>query len=440
MSDVPWPNEIEGWFWLPSREPRKVRGVLATSWDEGAQIRLEEPIDDGSQLHDRIYGEDMALRPMVLTDVFTITRHVARNDPTRFWQTLRVNGVLLGSHRPKTRFRAARAQVDGLREFINTPAITSATTPLRVVWSAPSSETVRAEGLAIRLRQDPDLSGPPWSVRLDAEISAELRARAGRDVFAWHQVVEALTAFVGLCVSRPAPLIKLELVDSRGRCVENRFAVRQFRGTGHQRVWLTAPAFGDRLAPAIERWYRYRRDSFESFSIVSEYVAFAGNLNWADRLLLLARFVEIHDRRQRTGGQIPKSDHQRRVDAVLAGAPDEHRAWLRQSLQFSNNLTLRDRLNGSIAKLGPEVLPLFGGASVDAFAKAVTDTRNYYTHYSSGLAGKAVREFALTTLTKRLWLVVRGLLLMEMGLSQELTAEALQLDYEWEWLCRQPHP
>jgi len=275
---------------------------------------------------------------------------------------------------------------------------------------------------------------------LAAEISAELRARPGRDVFAWHQIVEALTVFIGLCISRPAPLVKLELVDSRGRRVENRFAVRRFRGAGHDRVWLTAPLFGNHLAQAIERWYRYRQDSFDSFSIVSEYVAFAGNLNWADRLLLLARFVEIHDRRRPADGQIPKADHQRRLDAVLSQAPDEHRAWLQQALQGSNNLTLRNRLNSAIASLGPEVAPLFGGASIDAFAKAVTDTRNYYTHYGSGLAGKAVREFALTTLTKRLWLVVRGLLLIEMGLSRELTAEALQLDHEWEWLCGQPHP
>ena len=323
MSDAPWPTDIEGWFWLPSREPRKIRGVLATSSDEGFQLRLEEPIDDGGQVYDRVYGEDMALRPLVLTDAFTITRYFARNDPTRFWQILRVNGVLLGSLRPKTRFRAAHAQIEGLQEFINTPAIKSATGPLRVVWDAPSAETVWAEGLAIRLRQDPALSGTPWSVRFAAEISAELRARPGRDVFAWHQIVEALTAFVGLCISRPAPLAKLELVDSRGRRVENRFAVRPFRGSGHQRVWLTAPLFGNLLAPAIVRWYRYRRDSFESFSIVSEYVAFAGNLNWADRLLLLARFVEIHDRRRPAGGQIPKPDHKRRINAVLAGAPDE---------------------------------------------------------------------------------------------------------------------
>ena len=95
----------------------------------------------------------------------------------------------------------------------------------------------------------------------------------------------------------------------------------------------------------------------------------------ASRLLLLARFVEIHDRRRPAAGQIPKPDHKRRINAVLASGP----------------------------------------------------------------AGKAVREFALTTLTKRLWLVVRRLLLIEMGLSQELTAEALQLDHEWEWLCGRPH-
>lgn len=440
MSDAPWPEEIEGWFWLPSRQPRKIRGVLMTSWEGGAELRLEDPVDDGGRRYDRFYGEDMALRPIVLTNLFTVRRHFTRNDPTRFWQIMRVNGVLLGSQRPKTRFRAAHVRIEGLQEFISEPAIKVETKPLRAVWSAGPSKFVRADGITIRLRQDPLLKGASSSIAFSADVSAEISTRRGREVFAWHQTVEALSTFVGLCLSRPAPMVKLELVDARGRRVENRFAVRPHRASGHQRVWLTAPLFGDHLATVIERWYQYRRDSFESFSIVSEYVSFAGQLTWTDRLLLLARFVEVHDRRARPGGQIPKPDHRRRVKAVLAGAPVEHRTWLRESLQFSNNVTLRDRLNGAIAKLGPEVLPMFGGATVDAFAKAVTDTRNYYTHYSSGLADKAVREFALTTLTKRLWLVVRGLLLLEMGLSRELVAEALSLDYEWEWLCAQPHP
>lgn len=55
-----------------------------TSWDDGVELRLEDPIDNGDQSYERLYGEDMALRPMVLTDVFTVTRHFARNDPTRF--------------------------------------------------------------------------------------------------------------------------------------------------------------------------------------------------------------------------------------------------------------------------------------------------------------------------------------------------------------------
>lgn len=46
----------------------------------------------------------------------------------------------------------------------------------------------------------------------------------------------------------------------------SRFSVRPVRGAAHQRVWLTAPLFGNLLVLAIERWYRYCRDSFESRS------------------------------------------------------------------------------------------------------------------------------------------------------------------------------
>ena len=68
----------------------------------------------------------------------------------------------------------------------------------------------------------------------------------------------------------------------------------------------------------------------------------------------------------------------------------------------------------------------------------MTQTRNYYVHYSRGLKKKAADDWPLVLLTKRLAVVVRALMLKELGLTLELVEEALQLDYEWDWLCAQP--
>jgi hypothetical protein len=439
VKNVSWSTEIEGRFWLPGRVPQKVRGVLTTSWTDGVRLHLEERLGDfGEDIFPRIYGEDMGRHPLVLTDAFTTTEHIAVSEPTRFMHVVSVNNTLLGSHRPKTKFVGAHASIDGLREFLGRPAIDVVRDPLGVRWVDKQPSRLAGGGLKIRLVQSPQLSGTHWSVRFDAEVRAELRASRGRDTFAWHQAAEALTVFIGLFLSRPAQLERLELVDSRGRRVENRYAVRELRGAGQGRTWLTAPLLGNYLAPALERWYAYRHDSYESFSMISEYVGFGGHLTWTDRLLLLARFVEVHDRRQRKGGRLPAEEHKQRVEEVVNSVPAPHKEWVRASLGFSNNLTLRERLNASIADLGPDLLPVLGNCSVDAFAKAVTDTRNYYTHYSSGLRKSAAIEWPLALLTKRLWFVVRGLLLEEMRLPKPIVAEALMADREWQWLTGQP--
>src|SRR5688500_6662092 len=107
MEDSQWGDEIEGWFWLPSRNPNKIRGLLATSWSDGVVLSLEEPLGDRSRSLERVYGADMAGRPVVLRDAFTLQRIGATSRPERFWHRLRVNEALLGTHRPRTRFPQA---------------------------------------------------------------------------------------------------------------------------------------------------------------------------------------------------------------------------------------------------------------------------------------------------------------------------------------------
>jgi hypothetical protein len=170
--------------------------------------------------------------------------------------------------------------------------------------------------------------------------------------------------------------------------------------------------------------------------MLAEYLAFGGHLNLADRLLLLARFLEVHHRRHQRSGEIPKQDHRQRVLDVLTSAPSQHQPWLEGVLEFSNNLRLQQRLIELCkdSRFPREVL----NGNRAGFARGVTKTRNYYTHYSSSEKRKAAGSMPLAVMVKRLWLLARSCVLQEIGFSPPEASEAIRRDYEWNWLCRQP--
>lgn len=438
LPTLDWDEAVEGWFWLPAATPRKVRGVLTTSWTEGAELSLERHLFAGQAIHDRIYGVDMAGRPLVLLNAFTRQQIHSTSEPERFRHVLAVNRVLLGTHRPKTRFPRATVWFGALSDFMTDTAISvTPGPPPRATWEPPTRQIIRVADLAIQFKHAIDFSGGYRGVRMRDDLRVEFRARRGREALDWQKAIDVIDVFVGFCTMQPAAFERISLFDHRNGEVEYRYRLRSFSGPESGRPWLRQDSFGSYLGMALENWYAYRDSSPEAFFMIAEYVAFGGNLNWADRLLLLARFLEVHHRRSRKGGLLPKATHKARMKAIVSSAPSEHRAWLEKALASSNSLSLYERLNEIGASLGNGLTPMLGG-DLQKFSRRVTETRNYYTHYSSSLKAKAAQEWDLVILAKRLWFVVRGCVLVELGFSPKQAIEALQLDADWDWLRRQP--
>ncbi len=440
MPPLDWDDIVEGWFWLPAANPRKVRGVLKTSWANGIELSLEEHLFKDNKSRQRIYGSDMAGRPLVLLDAFTRNQTYATSLPERFWHILTVNEVFLGTGRPKTRFPRVVVRLSALSDFLTETAISIESKPPQATWKPPRKRLLHAGGLTIQFEHRLNFTGGYRHAQMKDDLRVELRSSRGRQAPDWLEAIDVVAVFVGFCVRQPAGLERISLIDHQGQEAEYRYRLRSFNGpdTGRTgRWWLREKDFGDELGPALDRWHAYRKASPEAFDMISEYVAFGGDLNSADRLLLLARFLEVHHRRTRKGGQLTKKAHSSRTQAILANAPLEHRAWLKDALAFSNNLKLYERLVEICNLFGRDLDALLAGDR-EGFARRVTDTRNYYTHYSSGLRKRAAREIDLVILTKRLWFVVRGCILLELGFSPQLAVEALKLDSGWAWLCRQP--
>jgi hypothetical protein len=97
--------------------------------------------------------------------------------------------------------------------------------------------------------------------------------------------------------------------------------------------------------------------------------------------------------------------------------PEEYKPWLKQQIAWSNELSLKQRLEELYDHA--EIVLKHLVVNRDAFIKRVRDTRNYYTHYSASLRKKAADGIELHWITEVLRYVISFSLLYELDFEPE---------------------
>jgi hypothetical protein len=198
------------------------------------------------------------------------------------------------------------------------------------------------------------------------------------------------------------------------------------------RVWLRLEHVRSRLENAVERWIRLLEARPELVALVIEEVRFRRSTNAVDRILRLTRVLELLHREQHPSATPADDAELDKVNAVMEAAPEELRGWLRDRLGLTL-IRLRQRIRETVADL-PGIEALLG--DVDDFARAATKTRNWHTHYGDP-RGVVEGEYA-AYLAIRLWLLVRGALLLALGWDATEAVTLVQQDHESSWVAGLP--
>ena len=120
-------------------------------------------------------------------------------------------------------------------------------------------------------------------------------------------------------------------------------------------------------------------------------------LEW--KFLSLAQGIETLHRRNSQEMEMPEEEFIKIKENVLEVIPDEKQKWLAVRLKHANELSLRKRIKQMIKPFKD----LFGnGRERDLFIRKVVDTRNYLTHYDSGLETEAASRKSLWKLCMKL--------------------------------------
>jgi len=110
------------------------------------------------------------------------------------------------------------------------------------------------------------------------------------------------------------------------------------------------------------------------------------------QFLSLVMALEVYHRRIIRSENIPSEEHKERIEQILSNTPDKYRDWLKEKLNYSNELSLRKGIK--------EVLDILKNIKYvntlilkkKDFVNKVVNARNYFIHYDQSLKNKVLKR------------------------------------------------
>lgn len=432
-------REVFGYWSIDGRAPVEGRLLIDASGQIDLQVRTHLDVAP------RLVGRLSDGSPATLFGAGLL-----RRDPDRhFVEEYRIGAAILGldlADNGDPCLVSASRRISGLEQLIGTSGL-SLEAPdadaeqersAKVVWegSEPIEASLPMGTLRLvdftRFERDSDFR---YSLQHIAEARFEAREPLGLDpleeVF---DILAGLIAFATEARVEPGALWVTRVGSGDG---EHRLRGEVLAGhrpyygrdPGEADPWLTLRGLSN-PAEVLEGFHRFTREQSSAYLILFELMVFLHALNPIDKLLYLARFLEVYHRTRFPGQRDPEDVHEEREDLVRGAVGKEHKKWVSQILHHSNEITFKERIVRLLEGPAAVAAPVIGAEPID-FARVVGDCRNYWTHYSPDLEAKALRDTALDNLDDRLLLLVRACVLDDIGVDSAEAEIALRSDWRW---------
>jgi hypothetical protein len=421
------------------------------SWDRRiVTLALEDFLGPGPRLQgllkapakelELIAGESVLGEPICLLDCFVHQTHIAPVQHRQNWTAVR---ALLGLYQPPEHITGLELRIPSIRDFYGSPLADvkrrslGAVEEVTIKWTSSPELTVQLGDVRLVFDDDWRLDGPMFDLRFQAIPTVRLLSNLPAPQATLEALIDPLLLLIGICLDRPVDIDEIRLLMAGDR------EVRELSGRrllvplkrGNDRPWIAVGNLHP-LQRTLELWFAFCRELPTAVAMLTEYLR-AGAAPSEDPLLYLARFVEQYHRARFDSYRMPKKEFRARREAVREALDEDLGQWVFDALQYANERGLAERLQ-ELVDLHGDALGAVLGPNPGGFAKAVADTRNYCTHYSSQLASKAATGLELIVLTDRLWALIRACLLAELGFSSDDAKALLELDGRLGWLRLQP--
>lgn len=137
------------------------------------------------------------------------------------------------------------------------------------------------------------------------------------------------------------------------------------------------------------------------------------NIYLENLFLSYAQALETYHRRVYNNYEIDLEEHKKRINSIIESAPANYISWLKEKLFFSNELSLKQRLEHLFLKYKEAIVPFVTEEDIIK----IKNTRNYLTHYDQRLEKKSASVDELIDLSLKLRLMIEACLLDELGFN-----------------------
>jgi hypothetical protein len=422
---------LEGDWWLPETPDDKVPGVLTIQWGARPGLELQgllRPMDvsDAIRLtlvrgegYPIVHGKAADGREVTLEGTSsTGGNELHLREPGRSIIRLKAGRAWLGAllAEPATeKYALMHMRLGRLTDLTTRPSTASvdgATIELVPAHPTPTTGTapIRTERAELRVRLDDPM-------QIDDLI----------DIY-----VRPLRNLIALATGRDVVVDELILGHRIGASADQRIEVvekrREMSALPDRRLLPSETLFDFDSLPtgfedAIRRWLvvgSHLRAILDLFAGP----LFAPFMYEEHRFLNFAQAVESYHRIQYDGTLLPPDEYAKHVDAAVNACPPDLKAWLRGSLEYGNQLSSFARLRALLDQwpwMEGEVIAQF-----KPFARRVTDTRNYHTHWDETTRGDAASGLQLWRLNEQLAVLLQACLLDELGFSMQEAANSIR--------------
>lgn len=435
--------EHQGLWWLPDKPDDRIPGTLKFDPIDGAILNLMGSLKDLEDFTN-------VVRPALILGLLSNGKAVTLRDCLDAGSTISFPGipmssfyvemVFIGSHFEDSKdveFEKLSVEYLHLDEWASISGFVlkipddHATHPIVIEYKRPNPVTVSIgeSKVSLKFRGGLRASNPlVKEARIEQNAYFSIEPPQKTPLNDLLKSVYHLQHFLSLGISKPVHPVAMwgETLSGEKRRVDIYF--RSLGRTG----------FADKIHPAkmlftyhdllenfeqfLNNWLR-KTDVLEPVYSLHFGIMYNPEMYLHQKFLSVIQALEAYHRRAIGNLEVPKEEHERRIEELLSVAPNNHRSWLEQKLKYSNEPSLRKRLK-EIFSRQPEGTHSVDG-SMNSFIQKVVTTRNYLTHYDKSLKNQAAGGEELHRIVQKLKSLLETCFLHEIGFGNERINELL---------------
>ena len=429
-----------GYFWLPSAPDKKVPGTLTIS--DGGFIELEVVKllgDRGSPFKDdvkRIVGQIEEEGLVTLDNCFRKSIKSSRDISKSL---IRVNRAFIGIGYDEDeipRFNSVIFSVEGLDEWIGITGINvdyQLEEYISTISYQPPADVPFNLGNGMQLSVTFGWTAPGGYPIKEAGVSQkayfELVSREALELDDFISVVRKITHFLYFAMDQTVSLDSMEATSDNLRRNIGEGRTNPIPIKIYYPSWPYSKdepeTYGSKLFEfkemqndaerIINNWIEAYEQIAPTFNLY--FLAKMGMQTYLEeRFMALVQGLEAYHRKTSNEKRMDEAEFEELVENLIEKCPPEKRKWLKERLQYGNEVSLRKRLR-DIIKPFKDVIG--NRTKRDNLIDRIVNTRNYLTHYDLCLESEAVEGQDLWNLCVNMEMLFQLHFLQLIGFSRE---------------------